>query len=625
MDNNTNKRRNQPVHKFASLALSSNYLPRWAVLCLDLLLAAIAFTIGCVVGTGLFVYKINEMELSFPEQGAILLTVQFLFFCLFRTYSGVLRFSTFIDTIKVLGAVVLTSILALAVNQCTERLWDYKLFVNSMLVLYMGICFVLLFCLRVGAKTTFEVIAHRSVNRKRIYIYDNESKATAIAKMIRSDIYSHYQVTGLIDDSLQASNHEVAGMRVLHLDEKLFSRMHSEDIDGIILSEDKKRELKHTNRLAQFVEHGFNVYTIGGFEEWNNNEDTDQQAFHIGKINGIKIEDLLERPTINIDTENVRLHTKAGYLRIGQPARPLTVEAGMEMGCQFGGSSYTDASGTFQMLENKGGLTGMWHALIPNGYEANEKEMVYKNVDGNHLGSMVGRLNLDYPSWGVSLYVDHFFEDHSQIFFFSNNGYGKDDEWNDKVEKKYFVYDVRDAMWGLELRLKRLSWLNTVVAEYLYTKYQSGPIYHDHTKHMSDQIAGRDNYYNHSVFVGWQHWGQVIGNPLYRSPLYNDDATIMVKDNRFWAIHLGVAGDPLPGLHYRLLYTWQRGFGTYETPLSSPQRNTSMLAEVEYRAAEQSRLQGWSLKGAVGIDRGKLLGDNIGLQLTVARRFSLAH
>lgn len=325
-------------------------------------------------------------------------------------------------------------------------------------------------------------------------------------------------------------------------------------------------------------------------------------------------------------TVNTRLHTKAGYLRIGPADKPLTLELGLEMGCQYGGTSYTDARGEgYELLENKAGLAGMWHAFIPNGYEANEKEMVYKNVDGNHLGSMVGRLNLDYPSWGVSLYVDHFFEDHSQIFFFSNNGYGKDDEWNDKVENKYFVYDVRDAMWGLELRLKRLSWLNTVVAEYLYTKYQSGPIYHDHTKHMSDQIAGRDNYYNHSVFAGWQHWGQVIGNPLYRSPLYNSDGTIMVKDNRFWAIHLGIAGDPLPGLHYRLLYTWQRGFGTYETPLSSPQRNTSMLAEVEYWAAEQSRLKGWGLRGALGIDRGQLLGDNIGLQLTVARRFSLAH
>jgi len=323
-------------------------------------------------------------------------------------------------------------------------------------------------------------------------------------------------------------------------------------------------------------------------------------------------------------TVNTRIHTKAGFLRIGPSDKPLTLELGMEMGCQYGGTSYQlEATPGVTSYKNKSGLEGMWHALIPSGYEANEKDMVYKNVDGNHLGSMVARLNLEYPSWGVAAYVDHFFEDHSQIFFFSDNGYGSGDEWNKKVDKKYFVYDVCDAMWGLEVKLKRMPWLSNIVVEYLYTKYQSGPIYHDHTKNMADQIAGKDNYYNHAIFTGWQHWGQVIGNPLYRSPLYNDNGTIMVKDNRFWAWHIAAAGSPVKGWHYRLMGTWQEGFGTYEIPLSTPERNFSMLAEVEYRAANHSKWQGWSLKGAVALDKGELLGDNMGVQLTLARRFAL--
>jgi len=323
-------------------------------------------------------------------------------------------------------------------------------------------------------------------------------------------------------------------------------------------------------------------------------------------------------------TLNTRIHTKAGYLRIGPADKPLTLELGMEMGCQFGGNSYHISSEDGLMdYKNEGGLKGMWHALIPSGYEANEKILTYKNVDGNHLGSMVGRLNLEYPSWGVALYVDHFFEDHSQIFFYSNNGYGTGDEWDKKVEKKYFVYDIRDAMWGLELKLKRVPWLSNIVVEYLYTKYQSGPIYHDHTKNMSDQIAGKDNYYNHFIFSGWQHWGQVIGNPLYRSPLYNDDGTIMVKDNRFWAWHIAASGNPTDRLHYRLMCTWQEGVGLYDKPFSEPQRNLSMLAEVEYRADEQSKLKGWSLRGAFALDHGKLLGNNTGLQLTLAKRLNI--
>lgn len=325
-------------------------------------------------------------------------------------------------------------------------------------------------------------------------------------------------------------------------------------------------------------------------------------------------------------TVNTRLHTKAGYLRIGKSTHPLRLELGIEMGCQFGGSSYTNVmTGEMEMMKNQGGLKGMWHAFIPGGNDKNEDYMVYKNVDGNHLGSMVGRLSLDYPSWGAAFYVDHFFEDHSQMFFFSNNGYGTGEDWNRKVKRKYLVYDMRDALWGLELKLKRMPWLSNIVVEYIYTKYQSGPIYHDHTENVPDQIAGNDDYYNHQIFTGWQHWGQVIGNPLYRSPLYNNDGRIIVKDSRFWAWHVAASGNPLPQLHYRLLCTWQKGFGTYAYPLSSPMRNLSALAEVEYRPTDQSKLSGWSLKGAVAMDHGKLLGDNVGVQLTVAKRFSITN
>jgi len=328
----------------------------------------------------------------------------------------------------------------------------------------------------------------------------------------------------------------------------------------------------------------------------------------------------------SLHTEHTLLHTKAGYLRIGREDRIVTAELGLEMACQFGGTSHAfieEAGNAMLKVENEGGLKGAWHAFIPGGYEKNEQDISQKNAEGNHLGSIVARVNADFDAWGVSVYADHFFEDHSQMFFFAKDGYGEGAQWQETVNKKYFVYDLRDIMLGAELRLKNCRWVDAVVAEYLYTKYQSGPIYHDHTMNIADQISGNDNYYNHHMFTGWQHWGQVIGNPLYLSPVYNDDGHIAVKDNRFWAWHLAASGNPLRGLHYRLMCTWQKGFGTYNVPYEKPRRNTSLLAEVSYTPSGQSRLAGWSLKGALAMDRGELLGDNFGVQLTLARRFSI--
>ena len=173
---------------------------------------------------------------------------------------------------------------------------------------------------------------------------------------------------------------------------------------------------------------------------------------------------------------------------------------------------------------------------------------------------------------------------------------------------------MKDWLLGIELKLKDVSWLNTIVAEYLYTKYQSGAIYHDHTKAISDNICGRDNYYNHQIYTGWQHWGMVMGNPLYSSPLYNDNETIEVANNRFVAWHLGFSGSPINRLKYRLLATWQRGFGTYFNLFDNPRETVSLMAEANY-----CFIGGWRIRTAIGVDSGKLYGDNFGVQLTLAK------
>ena len=315
-------------------------------------------------------------------------------------------------------------------------------------------------------------------------------------------------------------------------------------------------------------------------------------------------------------TEGTFYHSKAGYLKVGP--KNLTVELGLEMASQFGGKSYFEIErGQWQWVENKSGVKAFWNALVPGGGETNET--VYQNADGNQLGSWIIRVNYDTDSWALSGYLDHYFEDHSSMFMLDYDGYGTGEEWNTKKDNTYIRYDFKDMLLGLEMKLKHFNWLNSIVVEYLYSKYQSGPVYHDRTRNISDHIGGNDNYYNHHIFTGWQHWGQVMGNPLYRSPLYNNDGKIEVENNRFYAWHFGFSGQPLAPLHYRVLVTYQDGLGTYNDPFTSKKYNFSMLAEASWLFN-----RGWSLSGAFGLDKGKLLGDNYGFQLTIAKSGILA-
>lgn len=294
-------------------------------------------------------------------------------------------------------------------------------------------------------------------------------------------------------------------------------------------------------------------------------------------------------------------HTKAGYMRLGNEKKfPLVLEGGLEMATVFGGTYYEHKNGRTVRTEMAHGFKQFVQAVYGGGSDPGEG--IYANAGGNTVGSWLASLSYKFPTWKIRAYYDHFFEDHSQAFL------------------EYGIW--KDGLLGLELTLPRNRFVSTVVFERLSTRDQAGPIYHDHTPEIPDQISAVDNYYNHGTFGGWQHWGQAIGNPLYASPLYFANSSLAFPSNRFNAYHVGLAGDPLASLHYRLLYTYQESWGTYSAPFPDKRYNTSLLAEVRFAPARIGHIdtRGWALTAAFGLDHGRLLGNNSAFQFTLCKQ-----
>lgn len=321
-------------------------------------------------------------------------------------------------------------------------------------------------------------------------------------------------------------------------------------------------------------------------------------------------------------TKDVLYHSKAGYLKIGNEETfcPWSLEMGLEMITLFGGTSYSpDSEGNMVGHKGDSGLKGFWKALFGGGHDSGE--IIYKNSEGNMLGSWVMRLGYDDDVQTAALYADKFFEDHSAMFQTDYDGYGSGSNWNKRKKNRYMVYDFKDWLLGFEYNYKDYNWINDFVFEYIYTKYQSGAIYHDHTAAIPDHIGGADNYYNHEYNPPY-HWGQVMGNPLYRSPVYNCDGTLEVKDNRFVAFHMGLGGNPNENLRYRLLATYQAGWGTYSYPYTKKRHNVSLMGEASYDIHSPRRkwIDGTSVTAAYGMDFGSILGGtNYGFQLTLSK------
>lgn len=318
---------------------------------------------------------------------------------------------------------------------------------------------------------------------------------------------------------------------------------------------------------------------------------------HIGY--GLPTDDRWERNYVGPNGQyaaHVLYHSKAGYLRLGNPSRfPLVFEGGLEMACMFGGTVHNFIGGTDLVMTHK--LKDFWHAFTGGGSDPTDGN--YANSTGNSVGSWLFSLAWQGRDWSLRAYYDHFFEDHSMMFF---------------------EYGWKDGLIGVEATLPRNPVVTTLVYEYLHTTDQSGAIYHDYTEAIPDQISAADNYYNHGLYTGWEHWGQAIGNPLFTSPLYNDNRSLSFTGNRFVAHQVGLSGDPLPGLHYRLLYTHMRNWGTYNNPYEDVRYDDSFLAEASYDFAHVPALKGWRIGAAFALDRGQQIGNNTGFQLTLSHQ-----
>lgn len=288
----------------ASINNQFGYLPRWGVLLIDLLLCSTAFWLSVWVGSGFFHYlDIGQQIIPVGIQYLIVIVVQILACLVFHTYSGILRYSTFIDTLKVLLSNICVGMVLGLINIIMEYSVGWHPVLNTVLAIYMPTSFVLLYLLRVGVKTLSETM-ERSQGSPLVMIYGTQSAGVAIAKMLRSAGNTPYRPIGFIADSDERYGYDLAGLRVQELNEKLFIWMAKHNVRHVIVSPFKMKEITPAKDLQIFINHNIHILTTPYFTQWENIEDIDLQR--IGRIDAIRIEDLLERQQIAINTENVR-------------------------------------------------------------------------------------------------------------------------------------------------------------------------------------------------------------------------------------------------------------------------------------------------------------------------------
>lgn len=280
------------------------YLPKWGVLLIDLLLALIAYVISYMISYNLAGLQVRPGILPIWQQAGIVMVLQAIMFWVFHTYSGILRFSTFVDATKVVLSVLAAGITPALINSIIRYTTGQYLMLNSILYTYIFVAIVLLVCWRVTIKLSFEYMSHHSPGIRPVMIYGTKSAGLAIAKMLNSSMDSQYRPVGFITDADDNVKHELLGLKVYVKNEHLIRILKAKEVQDIIVSPLKMKHINPAKDLTIFLDNGIRILTTPYFSDFHE-EESDEMTKKIGSIEAIKVEDLLERPEIHINTDNV--------------------------------------------------------------------------------------------------------------------------------------------------------------------------------------------------------------------------------------------------------------------------------------------------------------------------------
>lgn len=294
-------------------------------------------------------------------------------------------------------------------------------------------------------------------------------------------------------------------------------------------------------------------------------------------------------------TRNVLLHSKSLMARVGnRQIFPLEFEVSLTDAAQFAGDRMKkNDDGSISLIRDMpDGFRSLLKAFIP------KQSSTLQNIEGNHCGSWSGAITAYPGDWRVRVYLEHYFEDHSQMFF----QYGR---W-------------KDGHIGFEINPPKNRWISAFVWEGMSTHDQTGPVLYDGVAGSFNdlQMSGNDHYYNNWEYLGWQNYGATLGHPFLYGPQYSPDNANEIRSSRVKLQHIGISGEPTAEWKWRLLFTYSRQWGTYYTPLDKVRCQAAGLAEATY---SPKKAKGWSLTGSFGLDRGNYLGNSVGGMITIRK------
>lgn len=296
------------MKKFVRRYLSVNVLPIWMILAMDVVMIGLSLLLAYALR-----YDFSSRVLDSATMWRTMwltMIVSLLFFKMFRTYSSVLRLSSFVDIARIFVALFVSYTAVALACMVAPLVTDIRLAPVNVILMAFIINFALMASSRVIVKMMFETIKAGGSSQTNIFIYGAKEAGVNIAKSLRVSMRERYRLRGFIADEPDLYDKLIMGVRVFPNDENLFDILAQKGVKTVIVSPAKRNELKKEENLDRFLKHNIKLLTAPPLSEWN------QRGLESGDIKEIQIEDLLQRDPIQIDIRKVASHLEGKRVMI---------------------------------------------------------------------------------------------------------------------------------------------------------------------------------------------------------------------------------------------------------------------------------------------------------------------
>lgn len=286
--------------EFIKKLVPDRFLPRWAILFMDITIVAVSFLFAYLIA-----YQFDraaEIMASFRNAvitGVILSVSMFL---VLKPYRNVLRFSSFQDILKIFVTLLFAYAANFLIDHFVFAHMDVRIPPMSVVTLAYLIAFLVMSISRIMVKMIWERFSFDQQKSKMTFVYGAKVMGCSIAKMLRSDPMSKYEVVGFIADEPDLAGKTIVGLPVYKNDDKLVDIIYKKNIEAVIISPAKHEDVQNTDFLNKMLAIGIKIMTVSTIKEW------DERSLDHTKVREYSIEDLLQRPPIQIDMRRVASH-----------------------------------------------------------------------------------------------------------------------------------------------------------------------------------------------------------------------------------------------------------------------------------------------------------------------------